>query len=110
MLERADAANRESLRDAYLLCRTISHSWRHAIDPNLDRPMEGWRFSLQCTRCKTRRHDVISHDTGELLQRRYVHPDDYDIGERVTRSELRVEIGRRQMFDFITAKRSNRKK
>lgn len=100
---------REQFRDDVLACRTYQHGWEEVIADDLEAPGDGWRLSLTCFRCLTRRHDIIAFHTGELVRRTYDYPDGYDIGVTVTRSEMRVEYARRHNYEFIQSKRQRRK-
>ncbi len=104
----ADALEREALKDAYLLCRTVLHAWEEVIADDLEKPGDGWRFSLQCIRCLTRRHDIISHKDGGLVRRKYDYPEDYEMDEKVTRSELRMEFSRRHDYGDLIGIRERR--
>lgn len=103
-----DTLEREDMRSEFLFCRTVLHAWEESVADDLEKPGDGWRFSLKCMRCETRRHDVISYTTGELVRRTYDYPDGYKLDETVTRSELRLEYHRR--YEFIQDKRSKRNK
>lgn len=82
------------VRDEYLLCRTISHQWRPS--GKLRRARMGGEYVVEfvvaCANCPTRREDFISERTGELVYRRYRHPDGYllhGLDEPMHRSDFR---------------------
>lgn len=104
------AVSFEELRDAFLLCRTISHGWEEVVRNDLDKPDYGWRFSLRCNRCACERHDIIDPYNGDLIRRRYIHPDGYELDEKVTRSEFRQEWARRNQYLQATQARKTRKR
>lgn len=100
-----DAVEFEVLRDEYLFCRTVGHSWEEVASDDLPKPDYGWRFSLQCTRCLTRRNDIIDPRLGDGIGRNYQYPDHYRLDEKATRSEMRMEWARRRDYDFIKTNR-----
>lgn len=62
----------------------------------------------KCERCTTERRDLVQSKVGDVVQRKYVYPDGYEIGETVTRSQLRVEWEQRRALRATN--RINRKK
>lgn len=105
-----DALTRENLRDDYLFCRTVGHAWEEIVADDLPKPEFGWRFSVQCVRCHTHRHQIIDDRTGDSVNRSYDYPEGYQLDEKVTRSEWRMELVQRRNYDFVRAHRSKRKK
>lgn len=92
------AVHHEDLRDDYLLCRTLSHSWEPASASHMQPESNCWWFVLRCERCVTERQDLIGKGSGEVLYRKYVYPDGYQIDETVVRSQLRVEWEKRRLL------------
>lgn len=86
--------------DRSVMCRTVGHAWEEYTDVELDAPKAGWwRLSLGCTRCTTRRHDLVNKRTGVLEGRRYIYSDGYRRqrgAPRLFREELRAELWRRR--------------
>ena len=74
----------------YIRCRTLGHSW-FDTDSNHWTASFGVPLTLRCERCMMERRDSVRWDTGELLSRRYVRPNNYQYGpgESPTRSEFR---------------------
>lgn len=65
----------EMLPERFLYCREMGHNWRpysagHYKDGG------GFERTLRCTRCRTRRVQVIT-DRGVVLKNRYEYPDGY---------------------------------
>lgn len=81
------------LRTEFLMCRrsVLGHPWEHYQDGEKGRPSFGVLFSLRCTRCGTRRHDIRGY-RGELLSRSYDYPEDYKLSGQVSSEELWVEV------------------
>lgn len=100
----------EDLRDEYLWCRTVGHSWEEVVADDLPRPEHGWRMALQCSRCLTRRNQIIDDRTGDAEGRRYDYPEGYKLDEKATRSEMRLEYSKRRQYDFIAENRTRRSK
>lgn len=105
-----DGVYYDTLRDNYLFCRTVGHSWEEVVAHDLPKPDYGWRFSVQCTRCHTHRHFLIDPNNGDSFSRKYDYPEGYQLDEKATRSEMRMEWGRRRDYDFIGANRRKRAK
>jgi hypothetical protein len=84
---------REAQADAFLRCRTYSHSWDEFFPIDLAAPWYGWRLSLRCTRCATERHDNYDFK-GRVMSRRYLYPEGYrTTGEdRPTKEIFREEL------------------
>lgn len=82
----------ENERKGYIRCRAVGHSW-HDYDSNWE-PMYGFPLTLRCERCGTERRDSVG-TSGQLLNRHYVKPDDYDLGRddfKPTRSDFRLML------------------
>jgi hypothetical protein len=105
-----DGVYYETLRDDYLFCRTVGHAWEEVVAIDLPKPEFGWRFSVRCMRCTTHRHMIIDPRLGDAVSKRYDYPEGYKLDEKATRSEIRMEWGRRRDYDFIGANRQKRKK
>lgn len=73
-------------------CRTIGHAWFETDHPTKRTSgVAGWYLVLQCERCDCRRVDSINL-RGDLGQRNYYYPEDYDRGEKLTRADYRVRL------------------
>jgi hypothetical protein len=96
MTDRTDAVSIEMLRSEFLKCRTIAHAWFEAPADDLQKPdIKGdWWLNVACERCTTRRIDLIS-ESGERISRRYKHPKQYQLDEKLTLDEMRVEWAHR---------------
>jgi hypothetical protein len=81
-------------QDAFVRCRTYNHAWDEFFPIDLEAPWYGWRLSLRCVRCGTERHDNIAFGTGEMMGRRYIYPEDYQLhGEdKKDRTVFREEL------------------
>ena len=92
--------DRVGLDQAMLRCRIYGHAWDEFYPDNLGSPIYGWRLSLRCTRCTAERHDVIDH-IGQISQRRYIYPQDYQMkrDETPSRDQLRLT-----MFERVRAR------
>lgn len=108
-LERVDI---QDLRDEYVICRTLGHSWDDHPEPEFSPEM--WRLSLgalalRCTRCHAERYDYIGPGM-DIQYRRYVYPLAYHsiVGEG-KRPNLRGEMVRRKLLVHIPSKRRNGK-
>lgn len=73
----------------YWECRHLGHAWEQI--PVTRRPPFGIYIWLRCTRCYTKREDIINRFTGDLESRRYEHPEGYSLkkDERPSVQELR---------------------
>lgn len=69
--------------DPELWCRAMGHNWRPTNKVPKKPPMFGVRHSVECSNCKTVRHDIIN-TWGRVGQRHYVYPEAY--------TEIRAEI------------------
>lgn len=78
----------------YIWCRTVGHAWQEFF-PLKKKSTYGTRLSLECVRCSTTRHDIVSWVDGSLLDRNYEYPEDYRMSEKLTRSEFRKLLIRR---------------
>lgn len=83
-----------SRAEEFALCRTIGHQWKPS--GQLQRgELDGYvsvKFMVQCANCPTTREDFIDPRYGELVARRYRHPDGYlmtGIEDRPTRTDFR---------------------
>jgi hypothetical protein len=89
------------LSDAYVLCRTVGHSWDD--NPSAAIPhSEQWRTAkaalfLRCTRCRTERFDYFGNGF-EVEYRYYRYPDGYSGLQQGTRPVLRGEMFRRSLL------------
>lgn len=84
-----------------LLCRTYGHSWseeKTKLEPDGITYLPGFRLRLRCDRCKKRREDVISENTGDLLSRSYTEPKGWKKPPSVgpLRAPFRLELMRRR--------------
>jgi hypothetical protein len=89
------------LRDEYVLCRTLGHSWDDNPTAELDGAL--WKTStagmaLRCTRCGTERFDYINAEL-KVYARYYRYPLHYTtIPGEGTRPNLRGELLRRSLL------------
>lgn len=84
-------------------CRHLGHSWDDL--PVTQRPPWGVYIWFRCTRCTAERYDIINQFTGELMNRRYWHPDGYKMAkdEKPSVEELR-------QFQFKLARKRKRER
>jgi hypothetical protein len=87
-------------RDQFLECRvgSLRHAWFDHDGSGFRAPPFGVANHYQCVRCGTVRRDIVDRVRGELLQRRYYHPQGYAQArdERPSTEEVRVAEVRRQ--------------
>lgn len=89
------------LRDEYVTCRTIGHSWDD--NPNGEVNSDFFKLArgllmLRCTRCQTERFDYIGNNM-QIFQRYYRYPPQYrSIPGQGTRPNLRAEMFRRSLL------------
>lgn len=80
----------------FYLCRTISHQWKPSGKLQRGRLGDATvvMFTLRCAnRCGTTREDFILPDSGELIYRRYRHPEGYlmeGVEDPLTRQDFRA--------------------
>jgi hypothetical protein len=69
----------DDLSKTFLDCRDRGHAWFDARgEPSLKRSSGGLVIRvLVCSRCRTRREDVIIGTNGAVDGRRYVYPEGY---------------------------------
>jgi hypothetical protein len=88
------------LRDEYVMCRTLRHSWDEHPTPEVN--PSWWKVShaalyLRCIRCGTERSDYYDANL-DLMHRDYRYPNEY----RATRTggvvALRGEMFRRSLL------------
>ena len=89
--------NKVTLDDAATLCRAFGHAWspittayNAPVAKRVKAGKQAWNIDVQCDRCTTKRHDLVS-SSGELATRRYVYPEGYK-RTRIPRPELRMEL------------------
>jgi|SRR5215469_10024786 len=90
-----------NLRDEYVICRAIGHSWDEnpngEVDSELFR-MGAGAICLRCTRCTTERFDYIGLDMS-VIYRYYRYPDKYTtIPGEGSRPNLRGEMFSRSLL------------
>lgn len=102
----------EDLRDDFMLCRTLRHAWEEVVEDTLERPqVQGdWWWVLRCSRCQTKRIILVDVFGNYVRLPRYVYPDGYQLDEKVTSSELRVEWAKRHSYGAVEQQRTKRKK
>lgn len=78
-------------QDAYLRCRSFGHAWDDRSGTTNWKAMYlfGAQVTLRCIRCNTRRRDIWSTASGQLISRQYEYPDGYKDGATMGRSEWR---------------------
>ena len=107
MAERVQIAD---LRDEYVVCRTLGHSWDDNPTAEVDSEWSSFAvgfLALRCTRCTTERLDFIGHDLG-VAYRRYRYPTLYQsVPGEGTRPNLRGELLRRSILIHGAAARRN---
>ena len=89
------------LTDAYVICRTLGHSWDDnptaAVDSDLFRAAHAM-LALRCTRCATERFDYIDRAMA-VFKRYYRYPARYKtIPGQGTRPNLRAELVSRSLL------------
>jgi hypothetical protein len=87
------------LRDEFLLCRTLGHSWDDnpgaEVDSQLFKAARGGLF-LRCSRCFTERFDYLDHQMA-VFQRYYRYPQAYQGVRRGEEESLAPQL-RAEMF------------
>lgn len=87
-------------RDQYIECRVGGkrHAWEDHDGTGFRRPQFGVALHLQCSRCGTVRRDIVDRFRGDLLQRRYYHPEGYEMAqdERPTTEQVRLAVIKKQ--------------
>jgi len=91
----------EELKDAFVTCKTIGHSWdknlNGQVDSSLFRTSIGCMM-LRCTRCTTERFDYIAKDF-TVWKRYYRYPKKYTtVPKQATRVVLRAEMFHRSIL------------
>lgn len=85
------------VRDAYVRCRAVGHVWVDFVPRGMRAPSFGYRLSMRCRSCGTKRHDLWN-SRGDMLQRAYVYADEYQIkGIGTNRDQWRAEVLRRNV-------------
>ena len=103
-----DALHYEDLRDDFLECRKLGHAWFSASASDLENPDRGCYWDVSsCSRCTARRIDLVSSGIGADERRRDEYLVGYEIGETVTRSQLRVEWEQRLLLRERKQRRRN---
>lgn len=90
------------LRDEYVLCRALGHSWDEypgaEFSPSMWRASIGGALALRCTRCTAVRFDYIGADM-KVFHRHYQYPEHYTtIPGEGTRPNLRGEMLKRSLL------------
>jgi hypothetical protein len=89
------------LRDEYVVCRAIGHSWDDNPTAEVDGPLfraATGCLALRCVRCTTERFDYIDSEM-QVFQRYYRYPPQYQsIPGQETRPNLRGELLRRSVL------------
>lgn len=93
------------LKDTYLECRDLGHSWRVRTLTRQEiregvrgkhKALWGYLRVARCSRCRTVRTDRIDA-LGNVSTRSYSYPDNYQIEEKgVSKGQFRLEIIQRQ--------------
>lgn len=102
------------LRNEYLICRTIGHSWDEIPNAEFsETSLVGTvgAMALRCTRCYAERYDYIGKDLS-VADRRYKYPDHYTtIPGEGTRPNLRGELLKRSiLIQSFNRRRNGRQK
>lgn len=104
----SDKVSKEDLEDKFLLCRTLGHSWKPFSQKGMTTVDYGWRFSVRCSSCRTKRHQIIHYGTGIVSKIEYIYPKGYRLTEKASRVEMRLEYAKRNRYDFIAANQEKR--
>lgn len=101
MIRTTSVVDITELRDEYVICRTIGHSWDDNPTAEIDGPLARSSvgvFALRCVRCTTERFDYIDNGM-RVFQRYYRYPPQYrSIPGQGTRPNLRGELLRRSVL------------
>jgi hypothetical protein len=84
----------------HLKCRTWMHPWDVEVTYSMTfRRSEHLEIHLYCERCGGQRIDLVKRSTGELMRRRYIHPEGYMVedlkswgGRSTFNANVRVEL------------------
>lgn len=75
-----------SLDTSFVECRTLGHAWDMmpgGWNGKGKTTLDGKRIGFRCLRCPTIKLELWSEYTGELLTRRYEHPEGYSLDHEV---------------------------
>lgn len=102
----------EELPERFLECRELGHLWRPWAA--LSNPDGGYDRTLRCTRCQTKREQIIT-SRGVVTSNRYIHPEGYlhkGMGRIVGdgRGLLRLTSVKRQAIKMAEKAESNKRK
>lgn len=98
-------ATASRLKDAHLACRLVGHSWRRIVPDRA--PQFGRIVVWECSRCESKRDDIIQPNDGSLLARVYRYAEGYLVekpmeadkelrgGRQLTAPALRIALLRR---------------
>lgn len=104
---------------AWLQCRSKGHNMLDH-DVKLDEEANAFIVTLRCSRCYTKRDEVVNYETGELLSSKYHnHPDGYLLPKGTGRMDsqgrglirvarLRDTLHRRRDMTELAAKRTRK--
>lgn len=96
-----DKVSIKDLRDEYVICRTLGHSWDELLNAEfseIELKVAAGALALRCTRCTAIRMDYIAKDM-TVYYRKYTYPDQYtSIPGEGTRPNLRGEMLRRSLL------------
>jgi hypothetical protein len=81
-------------------CKVFKHDFDGHIFLETIKNSTRWVARLQCTRCGTRRVDVMIPLTCELVSRHYEYPDTYD-------TQLEHSDAKRVLFKFMIQEEGN---
>lgn len=84
-------ARLEELSELAIDCRTDRHAWPGIRASRWVRSEAGiYRRTVECLRgCRTRKVEDVVYQSGELLRRYYLYPDDYLVDGGVSSVEVR---------------------
>jgi hypothetical protein len=100
----------------WIECRTLLHAWEQI--PNDGEAPARWRTAtrsttillFRCLRCGTKRYDVWSNVTGDLVERAYRTPEGYSLPKGLGAKVLvRKEYLRRQRAEPVAPRRRLRR-
>ena len=101
-------------RDQFFECRvgSLRHAWFDHDGSGFRAPPFGIAVHYQCQRCTTVRRDIVDRIRGDLLSRRYYHPQGYQTArdERPSIEEMRKFEVKRQRATLGAAKKVTKAK
>lgn len=101
----------EDLKDEYLDCRDLRHSWQRSsrhdllITRNASKKVIEFTRVITCSRCGTERHTTLSVPNMAIARSRYVYPVGYLLLGSKTDPSMKVDASgvRREVFSRVYA-------